>query len=325
MSLLKQFCLPLFLRQCHLQAAKGGIKQQGIPFSTSHARLAGTRRDLKSLRVSPEVDEARIQAARYFPEFNLQDKVIVVTGGGRGLGLTLAGAVYQGGAKVHCLDRLDQPHQDFHEVQKTIDSSLGGQLEYHQVDVRETESLQSLISDIAAKYGRMDGLIAAAGVQKQCPALEYEVKDIQEMLDINFIAVYTSAQEVARQMLKYKTPGAMLLVASMSAIIANRNLITSVYNSSKAAVAQLTRSLAMEWGPERIRVNALCPGHIVTPMVLKNFEETPSLEHEWSNNNMLGRISKPEEFRGAATFLLSDASSFMTGSSLIIDGGCTAW
>ena len=107
--------------------------------------------------------------------------------------------------------------------------------------------------------------------------------------------------------------------------IANRNLITSVYNSSKAAVAQLTRNLAMEWGPLGIRVNALCPGHILTPMVRKNFEETPSLEHEWSNNNMLGRISTPEEFRGAAVFLLSEASSFMTGSSLVIDGGATAW
>ena len=121
-------------------------------------------------------------------------------------------------------------------------------------------------------------------------------------------------------------PFMQLLIWNINTLqIANRNLITSVYNSSKAAVAQLTRNLAMEWGPLGIRVNALCPGHILTPMVRKNFEETPSLEHEWSNNNMLGRISTPEEFRGAAVFLLSEASSFMTGSSLVIDGGCTAW
>lgn len=324
MSLLRPFRSQALLRQGQRLSVKPA-QQQRLTFSTSHTRCLATHSDLKALRVPAEVDQARIQAAKYFPEFNLQDKVIVVTGGGRGLGLALAAAVYQGGAKVHCLDRLEQPHEDFHKVQETTDSSLGGELVYHQGDLRNTESLQDLIASIAAKHGRMDGLIAAAGVQKQCPALEYQVKDIQEMMDVNYIAVYTSAQEVARQMLKYQTPGAMLLVASMSAQIANRNLITSVYNSSKAAVAQLTRNLAMEWGPHGIRVNALCPGHIVTPMVLKNFEETPSLRDEWSNNNMLGRISKPEEFRGAATFLLSDASSFMTGSNLVIDGGCTAW
>jgi NAD(P)-dependent dehydrogenase (short-subunit alcohol dehydrogenase family) len=300
-------------------------KQQRAFSTRSPVSSANPPSTLKSLRVSPEVERSRIEASRYFPEFNLQEKVIIVTGGGRGLGLALAGAMYQGGAHVHVLDRLSTPHPDFQTVQAKTDGCLGGTLEYHQGDIRDTASLQSLISDIASRHERMDGLIAAAGVQKQCPALEYQVSDIKEMLDVNYIAVYTSAQEVARQMLKYQTPGSMLLVASMSATIANRGLITSVYNSSKAAVAQLTRNLAMEWGPLGIRVNALCPGHILTPMVQKNFEETPSLEKEWSSNNMLGRISRPEEFRGAATFLLSDASSFMTGASLVIDGGCSAW
>lgn len=193
------------------------LRGQHSAFSSLSSRRGPS--SLKALRLPPEVESSRIEASRYFPEFNLQDKVIVVTGGGRGLGLALAGAVYQGGAKVHCLDRLATPHEDFHAVQKRTDDSLGGQLEYHQIDVRDTEQLQRLIAEIGSKHERMDGLIAAAGVQKQCPALEYPVKDIQEMMDINYIAVYTSAQEVARQMLKWKTPGAMLLVASMSAMV----------------------------------------------------------------------------------------------------------
>ena len=167
------------------------------------------------------------------------------------------------------------------------------------------------------------------------------------MLNINYTGVYLSAVSCARQMIKHKTPGSMLLVGSMSGLIANKGFTASVYNSSKAAVIQLGRSLAMEWGKivdgQPIRVNVLCPGNIMTPvshskvaslssmltivskMVRKNFEDDPDLRALWEKENMLGRISEPREYRGAALFMLSDASSFMTGSHLVIDGGYTAW
>ena len=117
----------------------------------------------------------------------------------------------------------------------------------------------------------------------------------------------------------------------MSGVVANKGLICPVYNSSKAAVTQLARNLAMEWGrvDEKgeggIRVNALSPGHIVTPMVDACFQEVPGLRELWERENMLGRLSDPDEFKGAAVFLLSRASSFMTGANLIVDGGHTAW
>ena len=185
------------------------------------------------------------------------------------------------------------------------------------------------------------------------------------MLAINYTGVYLSAVACAKQMIKYKTPGAMCLIGSMSGLIANKGFTSSVYNSSKAAVIQLGRSLAMEWGVIKdfedvdddsvaanlpdvlvrkrgIRVNVLCPGNIMTPvrllsphpwqalltsnqMVKKNFEDDPELRGIWEKNNMMGRISEREEYRGAALFMLSDASSFMTGSHLIVDGGYTAW
>ena len=180
-------------------------------------------------------------------------------------------------------------------------------------------------------------------------------------MNINYGGVYLSAVSCARQMVKYKTPGSIILVGSMSGLIANKGLITSVYNSSKAAVIQLGRSLAMEWGKvidgRAIRVNVLCPGNIMTPvsatttppesqlceaavstgesqeliadtppqMVKKNFDDEPWLREIWERENMMGRISEPHEYRGAALFMLSDASSFMTGSHLVIDGGYTAW
>lgn len=167
------------------------------------------------------------------------------------------------------------------------------------------------------------------------------------MMDINFKGVYLAAVSCARQMIKHHTPGAMLLVGSMSGLIANKGFTASVYNSSKGAVIQLGRSLAMEWGKivdgKPIRVNVLCPGNIMTPvspphsvekttltkmclqMVKKNFEDDPELRTLWERENMFGRISEPREYRGAALFMLSDASSFMTGSHLVIDGGYTAW
>lgn len=102
-------------------------------------------------------------------------------------------------------------------------------------------------------------------------------------------------------------------------------MICPAYNASKAAVIQLGRNLAAEWGPHRIRVNTLSPGYILTSMVENLFVQFPERRDEWPKQNMLGRLSMPSEYRGAAVFLLSDASSFMTGSDLRIDGGHCAW
>lgn len=104
-----------------------------------------------------------------------------------------------------------------------------------------------------------------------------------------------------------------------------KDLPCPAYNASKAAVLQLTRNLAMEWGPYNIRVNSLSPGYILTTMVTDLFEKYPERADEWPRQNMLGRLSRPEEYRGAAVFLLSEASAFMTGSDLRVDGGHAAW
>ncbi|KIX09081.1 uncharacterized protein Z518_00159 [Rhinocladiella mackenziei CBS 650.93] len=264
-----------------------------------------------------------------FSEFDLQGKVFVVTGGGRGLGLTLAEALVEASGEVYCLDKLLEPEKEFRLVQRRLGPQYGGALHYHQVDVREADNVDRVISDIAAHHQRMDGLIAAAGVQYVTPALEYPPDKIMEMLDVNYKGVYCSAVSCARQMIEYNCSGSILLIASMSGLVANKGFTSSVYNSSKAAVCQLARSLAMEWGKavkgKPIRVNALCPGNIITPMVLKNFADDPKLKELWERENMLGRLSQPAEYRGAALFCLSDASTFMTGSQLIIDGGYTAW
>lgn len=212
-----------------------------------------------------------------------------------------------------------------------VRAEYGGSLSYCQQDVNDTHGLEATINTIADDNKGLHGVIAAAGIQQLTPALDYKREDISKMLDTNYTAVFMTATIASRNMLKYKCHGSICLIASMSGSIANKGLLSPVYNSSKAAVIQLARSLAMEWSPLRkdgtggIRVNSLSPGHILTPMVLKNFEQVPDLRETWSKENMMGRLAATSEFKDAALFLLSNASSFMTGSNLVIDGGHTAW
>jgi D-arabinitol 2-dehydrogenase len=174
-------------------------------------------------------------------------------------------------------------------------------------------------------------VVAAAGVQQVTPALDFKKEDIMKMMEINYTGVFLSARACARQMIKYKIQGSICLIASMSGTIANRGFIAPVYNSSKAAVVQLARNPAMEWGRVQsdgsggIRVNSLSPGHIVTPMVEENFRKGEAGREEWEANSMLGRLSTPEEYKAAGLFLMSKGSSYMTAHDMKMDGGTTAW
>ncbi|CAK7199041.1 hypothetical protein SEUCBS139899_001709 [Sporothrix eucalyptigena] len=259
-------------------------------------------------------------------DFSLKDKVIVVSGAARGLGLVQAEALLEAGARVHALDRLPEPSPDFGRIAERAENELGSALTYHRVDVREEQKLNDLIRGIADEHGRLDGLVAAAGIQQETPALEYSGADVDKMMATNVTGVFLTAQAVARQMVRLgQKHGSMALIASMSGTVANRGLICPAYNASKAAVIQLGRNLASEWGEYGIRVNTISPGYIVTAMTEALFDKYPERRSDWANGNMLGRLSTPDEYRGAAVFLLSDASSFMTGSDLRIDGGHCAW
>ncbi|KAJ4393156.1 hypothetical protein N0V93_002363 [Gnomoniopsis smithogilvyi] len=258
------------------------------------------------------------------PEFSLKDRVILVTGAGRGLGLVQSEALLEAGAKVYALDRLEQPDPDFQKVQERA-QELGTSLSYLRLDIRDNVSLNATIAKIAEENGRIDGLLACAGIQQETSALDYTMEDSDKMMGVNVTGTFMTAQAVARQMVKLGQPGSMVFIASMSGTVANKGLLCPAYNASKAGVVQLGKNLAMEWGQYGIRVNTLSPGYIVTAMTAPLFEQYPDRKENWPKQNMLGRLSYPEEYRGAAVFLLSDASSFMTGSDLRIDGGHAAW
>jgi NAD(P)-dependent dehydrogenase (short-subunit alcohol dehydrogenase family) len=229
------------------------------------------------------------------------------------------------------LDRAESPDEGWAEAKSRVVPEWGGSLHYRQQDVKDEDGLDRLMATIAEENQGIDGVVAAAGVQQITPSVDYEAKDVTNMLDINYTGVLMTAKSAAKQMLKYKRRGSICLIASISGLKANRGLVSPVYNSSKAAVIQLARNLAMEWSPIKkdgtggIRVNCISPGHILTPMVQKNFEEVPGLKEEWEREIMMGRLAETQEFKGAALFLLSNASSYMTGNNVVIDGGHSSW
>ncbi|OBT63063.1 hypothetical protein VE03_07419 [Pseudogymnoascus sp. 23342-1-I1] len=297
---------------------------RSISRSCAAAGFTATPTSARSSSTAAKTGTGNSPAPSVLPEFSLKGKVIIVSGAGRGLGLVQAEALLEAGATVYALDRLEDPSPEFARVQEKA-LALGTRIEYARVDVRDVDMLKHVVDGIAEREGGIHGLIAAAGIQQETPAIEYTAEDANRMFEINVTGVFMTAQAVARHMIASGKGGSIVLIGSMSGTVANRGLICPAYNASKAAVLQLARNLASEWGTHNIRVNTISPGYIVTQMVLELFESFPERKTDWPSQNMLGRLSSPEEYRGAAVFLLSDASSFMTGADVRIDGGHAAW
>jgi NAD(P)-dependent dehydrogenase (short-subunit alcohol dehydrogenase family) len=163
-----------------------------------------------------------LDTTKRLPEFSLVDRVVLVTGAARGLGLTQAEALLEAGATVYALDVLPEPSPDFPVIQKRAAEELGTTLHYRQIDVRDNAGLNKTVKEIADAEGRVDGLIAAAGIQKETPALEYTQEDANHMFSVNITGVFMTAQAVARQMIRFKKGGSIVLIGSMSAHVANR-------------------------------------------------------------------------------------------------------
>lgn len=148
-----------------------------------------------------------------------------MTGGGRGLGLTQSQALLEAGAKVYALDRLEKPDPLFAHIQKRGQEELGTSLTFLRLDVRDNISLNATMQKIADENGRIDGLLACAGIQQETPALDYTMEDSDRMFGVNVTGTFMTAQAVARQMRRLDTPGSMVFIASMSGTVANRGLI----------------------------------------------------------------------------------------------------
>lgn len=165
---------------------------------------------------------AYLGTTKRLPELNLVDRVVLVSGAARGLGLVQAEALLEAGATVYCLDRLSEPDPDFYRVQKRAAEDLGGTLHYRQIDIRDVDKLNEAIKKIGDTEGRLDGLLHCAGIQQETTALDYTAKDANTMFEINITGSFMTCQAAAKQMIRFGNGGSIAMIASMSGTVANR-------------------------------------------------------------------------------------------------------
>ncbi|KAH7374232.1 dehydrogenase with different specificitie [Cadophora sp. MPI-SDFR-AT-0126] len=257
--------------------------------------------------------------------FSLNERAVVITGAGRGLGITLASAVLDAGGDVVCLDVLPEPSElEWSAIMKLAEQT-GRHAKYYQCDITNEEDVQGILAEAGSQAEKRSspirGLISCAGVQQMVDAIDYPLDGFKRILNINVTGSFVVAKHTARLMREAKNSGSIVFIASMSGQIANRGIHCSAYNTSKAAVQQMSRSLATEWGQYGIRVNSLSPGYIRTAMTDLILAEKPELEKLWMAGALLTRLGAVEDFKAPAVYLLADGASFMTGAVLRVDGG----
>jgi NAD(P)-dependent dehydrogenase (short-subunit alcohol dehydrogenase family) len=255
----------------------------------------------------------------YMEKLRLDGRCAVVTGGGRGIGLAIAEALAEAGAKVALIDR------DADVLASGADAlrAKGFAVETSAVDVTDSKAVQDAAKQLADKFGGVDVLVANAGVGRPPkPAEEISDEEWLGVNDVNLNGLFWCNRAFGAHMLA-RGRGSIVNIGSMSGIIVNRPQGQAHYNASKAAVHHLTKSLAAEWASRGVRVNAVAPTYIETPLIAH--AEASGLADVWRRDTPMGRFGQPHEVASAVHFLASDAASLLTGAIVSVDGGFTCW
>lgn len=241
-----------------------------------------------------------------------------MTGGARGCGLAFAEGLAEAGADVAIFDIIP-PMGGFLEIEKTY----GVKTRHYVVDVSSISSLEEGFKAFKEDFnGSLDICVPCAGVNKNVGFLDTSPEEFERLVGVNIRGVYYTAQLAARAMVANKTThGSIILVASIASYMAIRSQLSSAYCGTKGAVRAMCPAIAAELVKYGIRVNSISPGYVRTEMTAP----FPHLLESWRDEIMNGRVAMPEDIRGGCVFLASDASSYMTGQDLCIDGGVTKW
>ena len=251
--------------------------------------------------------------------FDLSGKAALVTGGSRGLGLQMAEALGEMGAKVAITARkqaeLDEAEARL-KAQRIEVMTVAG-------DLSKFDSIPGMVERVLAKFGTIDVLVNNAGTSWGAPAEDYPADGWHKVMNLNVNALFFLTQDVGRRCLIPRRSGKIVNIASVAGIRGNElpEMATAAYNASKAAVINLTRALAAEWGKYNINVNAICPGFFPSRM---SRGVLAKIEGDVIARTPLHRLGGDEDLKGAIVFLASEASRHITGHALVVDGGATA-
>lgn len=250
--------------------------------------------------------------------FDLSGKVAIVTGGAGGIGEALAMGLGMQGATVIVASRNQQAIE---AVAQCIAKETGQASEAISVDVTNEESMQKLVDAVVAKYGKLDILVNAMGLNIKRDAFEYPMDDWDKIFNVNVKGTMIACK-IAGKVMRDQKKGTIINLSSVRGIRGYTGGNTG-YCATKGAVELITRALALEWAPHGIRVNAIGPALIITPGT-KHIAENPELAKKYAAAVPMGRIGMPEDLMGACNFLASDASGFVSGQTIYVDGGLTA-
>ena len=251
----------------------------------------------------------------------MADRIAVVTGAGRGIGREIAAALAEAGATIACAD-IDGSTAE--ASARHLRETVGGDHAAFTVDVRDSAAVTAFCERVIDAFGRADVLVNNAGIALNVAAEAMTDEQWHAVVDVNLNGVFYASRTFGGHMLQ-RGRGAIVNIASMSGLIVNKPQGQAAYNASKAGVIHLTRSMAAEWAPRGVRVNAVSPGYIVTEMNRRALERFPDWEREWLAMTPAGRLGMPRDVALAVVYLASDAAAFVTGANLVVDGGYTTW
>ncbi|KAK0729830.1 short chain dehydrogenase [Lasiosphaeris hirsuta] len=261
--------------------------------------------------------------------FSLQGRVAVVTGGARGLGLVMGQGIVVSGGDLAIVDlNKDEAVRQAKSIVETFAREHPGakklpKVTAHYADVSDPTSVETCMAEIIAAHGKIDSLVTSAGFTENFEAISYPIDRIRKLWGVNVDGTYLFATAVARHLMERKSKGTMVFIGSMSGAIVNVPQPQAPYNAAKAAVRHLAASLSVEWAKAGIRVNCISPGYMLTALTQKILDDNPDLKQQWTSLIPQGHMGNPEDLMGPVTFLLSDASGYVTGADLRVDGGYT--